>query len=71
MFWLFALLAAVALIGLWRAMPETAGDRSVSISLKSTGRAYLALARDRQVMSGSLAIGPVFIPILAGSPCRR
>ena len=65
MFWLFALLAAVALIGLWRAMPETAGDRSVSISLKSLGRAYLALARDRQVMSGSLAIGLVFIPILA------
>lgn len=64
MFWLFAILSAVALIGLWRAMPETAGDRTVSISLPNLGRSYLALARDRQVMSGSLAIGLVFIPIL-------
>ena len=65
MFWLFALLAAVALLGLWRAMPETAGDRRISISLPTLGRSYLALARDRQIISGSLAIGLVFIPILA------
>ncbi|QKJ87483.1 MFS transporter [Paramixta manurensis] len=65
MFWLFALIAALAWFGLWRAMPETAGDRSASVSLASLGKGYLALARDRQVMSGSLAIGLVFIPILA------
>ncbi|YCH29088.1 MFS transporter [Erwinia sp. D4-22] len=65
MFWLFALIAALALIGLWRAMPETAGDRRVSVSLTHLARSYLALARDRQIMSGSLAIGLVFIPILA------
>ena len=65
MFWLFAILAALALAGLWRAMPETAGDRNVSVSLGNLGRSYLALARDRQVMRGSLAIGLVFIPVLA------
>jgi DHA1 family multidrug/chloramphenicol efflux transport protein-like MFS transporter len=65
MFWLFAVLAALALAGLWRAMPETAGDRSVSVSLSNLGRSYLALARDRQIMRGSLAIGLVFIPVLA------
>ena len=65
MFWLFALIAALALVGLWRAMPETAGDRSTSIRLANLGHSYLALARDRQIMRGSLAIGLVFIPILA------
>ncbi|GLR07330.1 multidrug transporter MdfA [Mixta theicola] len=65
MFWLFAFIATLALVGLWRAMPETAGDRTISLSLKNLARSYLALAHDRQIMSGSLAIGLVFIPILA------
>ena len=42
----------------------TAGDRSASISLKSLGKSYLELLRDRQVMGGSLAIGLVGIPCL-------
>jgi len=65
MFWLFGIVTAVALIGLWRTMPETAGDKQVSISLSSLGKGYLALFKDRQVMSGSLAIGLVSIPCLA------
>lgn len=65
MFWLFAAVTAVALIGLWRTMPETSGDRNTSLSLRSLGKGYLALATDRQIMSGSLAIGLVTIPCLA------
>jgi len=65
MFWLFGVVTAVALVGLWRTMPETAGDRQMSLSLKSLGKGYLALVKDRQVMSGSLAIGLVTIPCLA------
>ncbi|HBV39121.1 MAG TPA: multidrug transporter MdfA [Erwinia sp.] len=65
MFWLFGGLAAIALVGLWQTMPETAGDKNKSLSLKSIGKGYLALLKDRQVMSGSLAIGLVTIPCLA------
>jgi len=65
MFWLFALLTAIALVGLWRTMPETAGDRRISVSLSSLAKGYTALAKDRQVISGSLAIGLVTIPCLA------
>ncbi|CCG87502.1 MFS transporter [Erwinia piriflorinigrans] len=65
MFWLFGLVTAVALFGLWRTMPETSGDPEISVSLKSLGKGYLALVKDRQVISGSLAIGLVTIPCLA------
>ncbi|MGE9549934.1 MFS transporter [Erwinia amylovora] len=65
MFWLFGLVSAVALFGLWQTMPETSGDRSTSISLKSLGKGYFNLLKDRQVMGGSLAIGLVTIPCLA------
>lgn len=61
----FALVTAVALTGLWRTMPETAGDARISLSLKSLGKGYMALVKDRQVMSGSLAIGLVTVPCLA------
>ena len=65
MFWLFGGVAALALVGLWRTMPETAGDKTLSLSLKSLAGGYLALLKDRQVMGGSLAIGLVSIPCLA------
>ncbi|NJD85687.1 MFS transporter [Candidatus Erwinia dacicola] len=65
MFWLFGVVTAVALVGLWHTMPETAGDKQMSLSLKSLGKGYLALVKNRQVMSGSLAIGLVTIPCLA------
>lgn len=64
MFWLFAVCSAVALVVLLRVMPETAGDRSHSIAIKNLARGYGRLAKDRQVMYGSFAIGLVFIPIL-------
>ncbi len=49
MFWLFALLSAIAFLILWRVMPETAGDRSHSVALPQ-------LARARMVMLSSFAI---------------
>lgn len=64
MFWLFAACSLVAFVVLWRVMPETAGDRSHSIALPNLARNYGRLMKDRLVMSGSLAIGLVFIPIL-------
>lgn len=64
MFWLFAACSLVAFVVLWRIMPETAGDRQHSVALPNLARAYLRLARDRQIMYGSFAIGLVFIPIL-------
>jgi MFS transporter, DHA1 family, multidrug/chloramphenicol efflux transport protein len=64
MFWLFAATSALALVVLLRVMPETAGDRSHSIAIKNLARGYGRLAKDRQVMYGSFAIGLVFIPIL-------
>ncbi|MGD9425031.1 MFS transporter [Pantoea sp. NSTU24] len=64
MFWLFAACSVVAFAVLWRVMPETAGDRSHSIALPNLARNYGRLMKDRLVMSGSFAIGLVFIPIL-------
>ncbi|MGK3142350.1 MFS transporter [Pantoea sp. C2G6] len=65
LFWLFGALTALALAGLWYAMPETAGDRQKSLSLRSILSGYAALLRDRQVTGGSLAIGLVTVPCLA------
>lgn len=64
MFWLFAACSILAFLVLWRVMPETAGYRSHSVSLPSLARSYARLAKDRQVIYGSFAIGLVFIPIL-------
>lgn len=64
MFWLFAGCSLLAFVVLWRVMPETAGDRSHSIALPNLARNYRRLMKDRLVMSGSFAIGLVFIPIL-------
>lgn len=64
MFWLFAICSIIAFVMLWRIMPETAGDHRHSIALPNLARVYGRLARNRQVMYGSFAIGLVFIPIL-------
>ncbi|MEL7694780.1 MULTISPECIES: MFS transporter [Pantoea] len=64
MFWLFAGCSLLAFVVLWRVMPETAGERSHSIALPNLARNYRRLMKDRLVMSGSFAIGLVFIPIL-------
>jgi len=65
LFWLIAAIAALALAGLWYAMPETAGDRQKPLSLRSIIRGYAALLKDRQMMRGSLAIGLVSVPCIA------
>lgn len=65
MFWLFGALTALALVGLWLTMPETSGNPQMSLSLPSLAKGYAVLVKDRQVMSGSLAIGLVTIPCLA------
>ncbi|MHA6311615.1 MULTISPECIES: MFS transporter [Pantoea] len=64
MFWLFAACSLLAFVVLWRVMPETAGDRTHSIALPNLARNYGRLMKDRLVMTGSFAIGLVFIPIL-------
>lgn len=65
MFWLFGALTAISLVGLWLTMPETSGNPQMSLSLPSLAKGYAVLIKDRQVMSGSLAIGLVTIPCLA------
>ncbi len=65
LFWLIGAVAALALAGLWYAMPETAGDRQKALSLRSIISGYAALLKDRQVMRGSLAIGLVSVPCIA------
>ena len=64
LFLFFAALSALALTGLWFSMPETAGDRNTSVSLTALAAGYYALLKERQVISGSLAIGLVTIPCL-------
>ncbi|PKH26952.1 multidrug transporter MdfA [Enterobacterales bacterium CwR94] len=65
MFTLFAVITGIALFGLWRRMPETAGNRELSLSLGSLGRGYWQLAKDKQVVGGSVALGLVAIPMLS------
>lgn len=65
MFLLFSSITAVALLGLWHAMPETAGNSSATFSLKFLGKEYYGLLKDKQVIRGSLAIGLVTVPCLA------
>ncbi|WP_293772318.1 MFS transporter [uncultured Pantoea sp.] len=65
LFGLTGAVAALALAGLWYAMPETAGDRKKPLSLGSIISGYGALLKDRQVMRGSFAIGLVTVPCIA------
>ncbi|MFV9688250.1 MFS transporter [Pantoea sp. KXB45] len=65
LFWLTGAVAALALAGLWYAMPETSGDRKKPLSLGSIISGYGALLKDRQVMRGSFAIGLVTVPCIA------
>ncbi|MDH2066909.1 MFS transporter [Pantoea sp. GD03673] len=65
LFWLIGAVAALALAGLWYAMPETAGNSQTPLSLRSIISGYAALLKERQVMRGSLAIGLVTVPCIA------
>jgi len=65
MFVLFALLAAIAFVGLQRAMPETATRLGERLSLKELGRDYKAVLKNGRFVAGALATGFVSLPLLA------
>ncbi|WP_058913043.1 MFS transporter [Entomohabitans teleogrylli] len=65
MFVLFAALAVIALLGLLRAMPETATRLGEPLSLKQLGRDYALVIKNRRFVAGALATGFVSLPLLA------
>ncbi|WP_312978570.1 MFS transporter [Atlantibacter sp.] len=65
MFVLFAVLAAIAFFGLWRAMPETATRLGEKLSMKELGRDYREVMKNVRFMAGALSIGFVSLPLLA------
>lgn len=65
MFVLFAVLAAASLVGLWRAMPETATRLGEPLSQASLWHDYRAILSNRQFMCGAIAIGCACLPLLS------
>ncbi|XBS69736.1 MFS transporter [Acerihabitans sp. KWT182] len=65
MFVLFAVLAAIALAGLWRAMPETASRMGESLSAVGLWRDYKSVLANRQFIYGAMAIGLACLPLLS------
>lgn len=65
MFVMFALIATLALAGLWRAMPETATRLGESLSAGSMWRDYRAILTNRQFIYGAMAIGFACLPLLS------
>ncbi|MBB3321252.1 MFS transporter [Atlantibacter sp. RC6] len=65
MFVLFAVLAAIAFLGLWRAMPETATRLGDKLSIKELGRDYREVMKNVRFVAGALSIGFVSLPLLA------
>lgn len=64
MFVIFALLAAIALWGLWKSMPETASRLGEPFSMPSLLRDYKHVLKNRQFLCGALAIGFASLPLL-------
>lgn len=64
MFAIFALLAAIALWGLWKSMPETASRLGEPFSMPSLLRDYKHVLKNRQFLCGALAIGFASLPLL-------
>lgn len=64
MFVLFAILAAIAFVGLWKAMPETATLRGERFSAANLWRDYRQILANRRFLCGSLAIGFASLPLL-------
>lgn len=60
-----ALLALLAGIGLWFAMPETSPRQAASLSLPTLLRGYWNAAKNRRFMLGVLAGGVAWVPMLA------
>ena len=65
MFVLFAALAAVAFVGLQRAMPETATRLGEPLSLKALWHDYALVMKNVRFVAGALATGFVSLPLLA------
>ena len=65
MFVLFAALAAIAFLGLWRAMPETATRLGDKLSIKELWRDYREVMKNVRFVAGALSIGFVSLPLLA------
>ncbi|WP_413727495.1 MFS transporter [Sodalis sp. RH19] len=65
MFVLFAGLSAIALAGLWRAMPETASRLGESFSPGGLWRDYKVVLTNRQFLYGAMAIGLACLPLLS------
>ncbi|MDN0081760.1 MFS transporter [Crenobacter sp. SG2305] len=63
-FALIAAVAAVALFGLLRKMPETLEHKTTELSLRSLKADYLALLKNRRFMSASLTIPLLALPLL-------
>lgn len=64
MFVLFAVLAAIAFVGLWKAMPETATLRGEPFSASNLWHDYRQIMANRRFLCGSLAIGFASLPLL-------
>ncbi len=65
MFVLFAVLAAISYLGLFKSMPETATRLGESLSLKALGRDYREVLKNGRFVAGALATGFVSLPLLA------
>jgi len=64
MFVIFAVLAAIAFVGLWRSMPETAPRIGEKLSLPLMWYDYKQVLANRQFLCGALAIGLCSVPLL-------
>ncbi|TCL05323.1 MULTISPECIES: MFS transporter [Sodalis] len=65
MFILFAAVAAIALAGLWRAMPETASRIGEPLSPAGLWQDYKKVLTNRQFIYGAMAIGLACLPLLS------
>ncbi|WP_413529576.1 MFS transporter [Rahnella inusitata] len=65
MFALFSLISALAFWGLWRSMPETATGRDGRFSMRRLATDYREVLTNQGVVTGSLSIGLVTLPLLA------
>lgn len=64
LFIFFALVASIALIGLWRTMPETAPRLGEPLSLAQLGADYRTVFGNLRFVFGALALGFASLPML-------
>lgn len=72
-FWLIAICAAIAMIGIWLYMPETVGTKRLDGSISPTTpllfkvvkNNYCQLCKNQRFIFGSLALGLATVPIIA------